>query len=495
MQKASEGEMGDKSRTKEALLAELAALRQRVTELEAVKREYEWVEEELTKAHYYDPLTGLPSSTLFFNHLSQAVALARRNGRQLAVLFFSLDRLRLINDNLGHQTGDLILREVASRVAACLRESDVLARPGRNEFMILLPEIARAEDVVPVAERVFAALTEPLLVQDQELVVTGNLGVSVYPNDGTSAGPLIRHAYAAMHRARDKGCDTYFFYSQRLNERAFSRLMMENSLRIALQREEFFLYYQPQMDLASGCIVGVEALLRWRHPELGLVSPAEFVPIMEEIGLIVPLSEWVLRTACAQNRAFQEVTAIPLRMAVNLSPRQLYQPGLAQIVGRVLEETGLEPQRLVLELTEGALARNVTTTVATLGALGDMGVKIAVDDFGMGYSSLSYLRHFPIDKLKIDKTFIDSIATDHNNAAISRAIIALAHSLRLDVIAEGVETEEQLEYLRVLGCNEVQGYLIGHPVSADDLSRVLARNTGGMLPVSEKRPDSLDIQA
>ncbi len=488
--------MGDGSRTKEALLAELAALRRRVTELEAVKREYEWVEEELTKAHYYDPLTGLPSSTLFFNHLSQAVALARRNGRQLAVLFFSLDRLRLINDNLGHQTGDLILREVARRVAACLRESDVLARPGRNEFMILLPETGRAEDVVLVAERIFAALDDPLVVQGQELVVTGNLGVSVYPNDGASAGPLIRHAYAAMCRARDEGCDTYRFYSPRLNERAFSRLMMENSLRIALQREEFFLYYQPQMDVASGRIVGVEALLRWRHPELGPVSPAEFVPIMEDIGLIVPLSEWVLRTACARNRAFQEATATPLRMAVNLSPRQLYQPDLVHIVRRVLEETGLEPHCLELELTEGALARNVTTTTATLGALDNMGVKIAIDDFGMGYSSLSYLRHFPIDKLKIDKTFIDSITTDHNNAAISRTIIALAHSLRLDVIAEGVETEEQLEYLRALGCNEVQGYLISHPVCADDLLRFLAPDTGGgLLPVAERPLDTLDIQS
>ncbi len=470
--------MRDKSRTKEALLAEMAALRQRVAELEAVKRVYEWVEEELAKAHYYDPLTGLPSSTLFFNHLNQAVALARRNDRQLAVLFFSLDRLKLINDNLGHQTGDLILTEVSRRLSACLRESDILARPGRNEFMILLSEIGRAEDVVSVVERVFAALGDPLVLERQELVVTGNLGVSIYPADGINAGTLVRHAYAAMHRAREKGCNAYHFYSPRLNERAFSRLMMENSLRIALQREEFFLHYQPQMDLCSGRIVGVEALLRWHHPELGPVSPAEFVPIMETIGLIVPLSEWVLRTACAQNRAFQEASLAPLRMAVNLSPRQLYQPRLAEMVGKVLEETGLDPQCLEVELTEGALARNVSATAETLGALDDMGVKIAIDDFGMGYSSLSYLRHFPIGKLKIDKTFIDSITTDHNNASISRAIIALAHSLRLDVIAEGVETEAQLEYLRLLGCNEVQGYLISHPVSADDLTRLLTRDTG-----------------
>lgn len=470
--------MEDESRTKEELLADLAALRQRVAELEAIKRVYEWVEDELTKAHHYDSLTGLPSSPLFSKHLSQAVALARRNDRQLAVLFFSLDRLKLINDNLGEQTGDLILTEVAHRITACLRESDVLARPGRNEFMILLPEIGRAEDAVLVAERIFAALGKPLVLEDRELVITGNLGVSVYPDDGAFSGTLIRRAYAAMHRAREKGCNTCHFYSPHFNELAFKRLMMENSLRIALQREEFFLYYQPQLELASGRIVGVEALLRWRHPERGLVSPAEFVPIMEEIGLIIPLSEWVLRTACTQSRIFQEVSSFPLRMAINFSPRQLYQPGLAHIVGRVLEETGLEPQRLELELTEGALARNVSATSETLGALDEMGVKIAVDDFGMGYSSLSYLRHFPIGKLKIDKTFVDSITTDHNNAAICRAIIALAHSLQLDVIAEGVETEDQLEYLRTLGCQEVQGYLIGHPVSADDMTLFLARGAG-----------------
>lgn len=470
--------MGESRKTKAELVAELAVLRQKVEELEKSKRVYEWIEVELSKAYDYDVLTGLPSWTLFFNQLSQAVALAERNDRRLAVLYFSLDRLKLINDNLGPKTGDLLLTEVAGRIAGCLRKSDILARPGRNDFMILLPEIGRAEDPVQIAERIFMAVSAPILLNGRELVVTGNIGISIYPNDWESAGILIKRAYTAMLRAREKGRNVYRFYSACLNDRAFSRLLMENNLRIALEREEFSLHYQPQADLASGRIVGFEALLRWRHPELGVVSPAEFIPIIEEIGLIAPLSEWVLRTACAQNRAFREANIPPLRTAVNLSPRQLYQPGLAEIVGRVLEETGMEPHYLELELTEGALVRNVASTSATLGALHDMGVKIAIDDFGIGYSSLSYLRHFPINRLKIDKTFVDSITTDRNNEAISRAIITLAHSLRLTVIAEGVETGEQLELLRALGCDEVQGYLIGRPVSADDLGRLLTDSAG-----------------
>ena len=470
--------MGESKRTKAELAAEVATLRQKVEELETLKRVYEWIEVELAKADNYDVLTGLPSWTLFFNQLSQSVALAQRNDRRLAVLFFSLDSLKLINDNLGQQTGDLLLTEVAGRIADCLRKSDILARPGRNEFMILLPEIGRAEDVVQVVERILTVVSAPILLNDRELVVTGNIGISIYPNDWASAKILIRRAYTAMLRAREKGRNVYRFYSAGLNDRAFSRLLLENNLRIALEREEFSLHYQPQVDITSGRIVGFEALLRWRHPEFGIVSPAEFVPIIEEIGLIAPLSEWVLRTACAQNRAFREANFPPMTTAVNLSPRQLYQSDLADIVGRVLKETGLEPHSLELELTEGALVRNVAATANTLRDLNGMGVKIAIDDFGIGYSSLSYLRHFPINKLKIDKTFVDSITTDPNNEAISRAIITLAHSLRITVVAEGVETAEQLEMLRAMGCDEAQGYLISRPVSADDLTRLLAENAG-----------------
>ncbi len=470
--------MGEIKRTKVELAAEVATLRQKVEELETLKRVYEWIEVELAKADNYDVLTGLPSWTLFFNQLSQSVALAQRNDRRLAVLFFSLDSLKLINDNLGQQTGDLLLTEVAGRIADCLRKSDILARPGRNEFMILLPEIGRAEDVVQVVERILTVVSAPILLNDRELVVTGNIGISIYPNDWASAKILIRRAYTAMLRAREKGRNVYRFYSAGLNDRAFSRLLLENNLRIALEREEFSLHYQPQVDITSGRIVGFEALLRWRHPEFGIVSPAEFVPIIEEIGLIAPLSEWVLRTACAQNRAFREANFPPMTTAVNLSPRQLYQSDLADIVGRVLKETGLEPHSLELELTEGALVRNVAATANTLRDLNGMGVKIAIDDFGIGYSSLSYLRHFPINKLKIDKTFVDSITTDPSNEAISRAIITLAHSLRITVVAEGVETAEQMEMLRVMGCDEAQGYLVSRPVSADDLTRLLAENVG-----------------
>lgn len=464
--------------TKAELIAEVAALREKVDELETFKRVYEWIDEGLAKAQNYDTLTGLPSWTLFSNQLSQAVALARRNSRRLAVLFFSLDRLKLINDNLGQDIGDLLITEVAGRIAECLRTSDVLARPGRDEFMILLSEISRAEDAVVIAERILMSVSAPIFLNDRDLVVTGNIGMSIFPNDGESVKPLIRRAYAAMSRARERGRNVYRFYSSQLNDRAFSRLLMENSLRSALQRGEFYLNYQPQADLSTGRIVGFEALLRWRHPEFGDISPTEFVPIIEEIGLITPLSEWVLRTACAQNIAFQQANFPPMTIAVNLSPRQLYQPGLAEIVGRVLAETGLEPHWLELELTEGALVRNVASASITLSTLHDMGVNIAIDDFGIGYSSLSYLRHFPINKLKIDKTFVDSITSDPNNEAISRAIITLGHSLHLSVVAEGVETIEQMEFLRLLGCDEMQGYLISRPVGADDLTRLLVGQTG-----------------
>jgi len=468
--------MGKGTSTKVELVAEVAALRQKVDALETIKRVYEWIEEGLAKAHNYDSLTGLPGWTLFFNQVSQAVALAQRNDRRLAVLFFSLDNVKLITDNLGQQSGDILLTEVARRISDCLRKSDILARPGRNEFMILLQEIGRAEDAVQIAERIFTVVSAPFRLDDRELVLTGNIGISIYPNDWASVKILIRRAYTAMLRAREKGRNVYRFYSAGLNDRAFNRLLLENNLRIALEREEFSLHYQPQVDLASGRIAGFEALLRWRHPEFGIISPAEFVPIIEEIGLISPLSEWVLGTACAQNRVFREANFPPMTCAVNLSPRQLYQPDLAGIVGRVLKETGLAPSALELELTEGALVRNVAATANTLRDLSEMGVKIAIDDFGIGYSSLSYLRHFPVNKLKIDKTFVDSITTDPSNQAISKAIVTLAHSLKITVVAEGVETMEQKEMLRSIGCDGVQGYLVSHPVDAEGLTRLIAES-------------------
>jgi diguanylate cyclase (GGDEF)-like protein len=463
--------MGKK--TKAVLEAEVALLRRKVDDLEKVKQVYEWIEGELSKADSYDSLTGLPSWNLFFNLLSQSVALAQRNDRSLAVLFYSLDRLYLINDNLGEHSGDLLLTKVAARISESLRKSDILSRPGKNQFLILLPEIARAEDAVVIAERIFTSVSRPIPLNGSDIVVTGNIGMSIFPDDWTSVKLLIRRAYAAMVLARAKGRNIYRFYSSVLNERAFSRLRIENSLRVALERQEFCIHYQPQVDVVRGRIVGFEALLRWCHPEFGDVSPAEFIPIMEEIGLIAPLSEWVLRMACAQNIAYRKAGFPAMTTAVNLSPRQLYQSDLPDTVGAVLRETGLEPHCLELELTEGAMVRNIPSTTATLTALREMGVKIAIDDFGIGYSSLSYLRNFPITRLKIDKSFVDALGTDRNNRAICGAIITLAHSLGLGVIAEGVETAAQLEMVRALGCNEVQGYLISRPVAADELLRLL----------------------
>lgn len=483
--------MGDRARTKTELIAELVELRRKVAELEALESQRCRESEEQARAATHDTLTGLPNRTLFYDHLCQAIALAKRNQQLAAVMFFSIDRFKLINDTLGHDIGDLLLKELAVRLRASLRQSDVLARPGRDEFMILLLEIRKPADAMVIAERIFSSLSRPFLLQEYELVVTGSIGISLYPGDGTNAEHLIRNAYTAMSRAREEGRNTYRLFTPQLISKAFDSLMLENSIRLALQRNEFRLHYQPQVDLVSGRIVGVEALLRWEHPTLGGISPARFIPLAEQIGLIGPLSEWVIHMACAQNKALQNGGFMPMRVAVNLSPRQLHQKSLLHTIAGALEASGLEPGFLEVEITEGALITNVTSTTATLNSLDSMGVHVVVDDFGTGYSSLSYLSHFKLDKLKIDKSFIGSIATDRNNAAISRAIIALAGSLGLRVIAEGVETVEQLDFLRTFGCHEVQGYLFSRPLDVTRLERLLSdtRHVNGSSPADRREKD------
>ncbi len=414
---------------------------------------------------YHDGLTALPNRALFEDRLKVALAQAHRNKQMLAVMFLDLDRFKLVNDTLGHGGGDKLLKSVAGELSGIIREGDTVARVGGDEFTLLLLGITRQEDAGEVADRILEILRRPRLIDGQEFSVTTSIGVTMYPVDGADSESLLRNADTAMYRAKERGRDNCQFYTPAMNAGILRRLALENDLRHALDRDEFRVQYQPIADTATGQIVGAEALLRWHHPERGVISPDEFIPFAEETGLIVPIGEWVLREACFQNRAWQEAGYPAIRVTVNLSARQLQQENLARIVADLLDESGLLPQHLQLEITEGAVMKNVEFIIATLHELRSMGVGISVDDFGTGYSSLSYLKRFPIDSVKIDRSFVRDLANDPSDAAIVTTVIAMARSLNLKVIAEGVETEEQLEFLRRRGCDEIQGYLISRPVS------------------------------
>jgi diguanylate cyclase (GGDEF)-like protein/PAS domain S-box-containing protein len=430
-------------------------------------------EETIRHLAYHDAVTDLPNRTLFKDRLTQALAQARRKKRMLAVLFLDLDRFKIVNDTVGHGEGDKLLRRAADRLAGLVREGDTVARVGGDEFAILSSEISHVEDAAQVAERVLANLRRPWLLQGQEFLVTTSIGIAVYPGDGDDADSLLRSADTAMYRAKESGRDNCQLYTPAMNARIVERLALENDLRRGLERGEFVVYYQPQVNIRSGQVVGVEALVRWQHPERGLVLPAEFIPVAEETGLIVPLGEWVLRTACAQNKACQDAGLPPMRVAVNLSARQFQQRNLTDTVAQALEETGLAPDLLQLEITEGVAMQDVDFTITTLQGLREMGVQIAMDDFGTGYSSLGYLKRFPMDAVKIDRSFVRDLTVDPNDAAIATTVITMAHSLKLSVIAEGVETEEQLAFLDEQECDEMQGYLFSKPVPAAVLDETL----------------------
>jgi diguanylate cyclase (GGDEF)-like protein len=418
---------------------------------------------------HYDLLTNLPNRTTFRDRLTVALAQAARNRKMLAVLFVDLDRFKTIVDSLGHTIGDQLLRGVAERLRASLEESDTLARMGGDEFVILLPQINRADRAVRVAQHILEAIKPPFLFDKNELHITMSIGITLYPYDGEDADALLKNADTALYRAKEQGRNNYQLYTPAMNARAFERLALENSLRKALERKEFLLHYQPQLDMQTGEMVGTEALVRWQHPDLGLVYPAEFISISEETGLITQLGEWVLRTACAQNKAWQKAGLPPMTVAVNLSARQFQQHDLVNTVSRILKETGLEPRWLEIEITEGIAMKNADYTNVLLRGMKEMGVKVALDDFGTGYSSLSYLKKFPIDTLKIDQSFVRDLTSDPNDAAIANAVIVLAHSLKLKVVAEGVETEAQEAYLRQQGCDISQGYLAATPLVASAL--------------------------
>jgi diguanylate cyclase (GGDEF)-like protein/PAS domain S-box-containing protein len=435
-------------------------------------------QDELEHQANHDTLTGLPNRNLLKDRLAQAIVYAQRYQRTLTVAFIDLDNFKLINDSLGHQAGDQLLRIVATRLQSCIRVSDTVARLGGDEFVLLLRDHPLEPGVESLSvgatlQRILAEIAQPYRIGPHEFFLSCSIGYTQLPEDGNTADLLLKNADMAMYRAKELGRNNIQPFVAELSERVTHRLAMEGDLRRALDQGEFFLCYQPQIDLATRRLVGMETLIRWNHPQRGLISPVHFIPLAEETGLIVPIGAWVLRTACAQAKAWQDAGLPPVRVSVNLSARQFIQRDLIASVRQVLDETGLSAEHLELELTESLIMHNAELFISTLRELRDIGIELAVDDFGTGYSSLSYLQRFPINRLKIDQSFVRDIAGNADSGAISTAIIMLGHSLGLKVIAEGVETIEQLDFLHSSHCNEIQGYYFSKPLPADEMRRFL----------------------
>ncbi|MEP7131818.1 MAG: EAL domain-containing protein, partial [Acidobacteriota bacterium] len=433
-------------------------------------------EEQVKHLAFHDALTGLPNRLLFQDRLRMAVLNAHRSEDHLATLFLDLDRFKVINDSLGHSIGDELLRGVAERLGSCVREGDTVARLGGDEFTILVPGMAGDEDAAKIARKILGVLRLPFVIDGRELFLTTSIGVAIYPADGETAETLVRNADTAMYRAKEQGRDNFQLYTPAMNSRALERLSLESRLRQAIHNRELVLQYQPLVDLETNQIRGAEALIRWEHPEMGLLAPGEFIPLAEVSGLIVPIGEWVLHAACAQVRAWQQLGHPRLSVAVNLSARQFQQADLVSQVRAALEAADLAPEFLDLEITESNAMQNADVSISTLWDLKNLGVQLSMDDFGTGYSSLNYLKRFPIDRLKIDQSFVRDVTTDPDDAAIASAIIAMAHSLELTVVAEGVETEPQLAFLRGQHCDEMQGYLVSRPVAPERFLELLREN-------------------
>ena len=454
-------------------------------------------EQQIHQLAYYDALTGLPNRELFRRHAERALRGAKSNGQRFAMIFLDLDEFKYINDTLGHDAGDELLCKIADYLQHSIRPSDLVAklatenstqaslsRLGGDEFTLLLPDLQDIEGAARVADRVLEQLRRPIKIQGKEFFVTGSMGIALYPNDGDSVDTLLKNADIAMYHAKQSGRNNYRFYARHMDEWVQMRLSMESKLKRALEREELSLHYQAKVEIETGRIIGVEALLRWYNPEMGQVSPARFIPIAEETGVIVPIGEWVLETACRQAQTWRQAGLAPVNMAVNFSSHQFRRGGLIASVEQVLASTGWDAQWLELELTESVIMENAEETIRILNQLKQMGITLSVDDFGTGYSSMAYLKRFPLDVVKIDQSFVKDITTDANDATIIKAIIALARGLSLTSIAEGVETEEQLNFLRRHGCDQVQGYLVNRPLPAEQMEQLLRAEQSG----EPKRP-------
>jgi diguanylate cyclase (GGDEF)-like protein/PAS domain S-box-containing protein len=430
-------------------------------------------QDKLNHLAYHDALTDLPNQVLFKDRLKQAIAYSRRSDQMHAVLLLNLDRFKTINDSLGYTAGDRLLQSVAQRLTSCVRESDTVARFGSDEFAILLTQISRAQDAANAARAIKEVLDQAFIFDEQEVFMSTSIGISLYPHDDRDTAGLLKNAGAALDRAKVEGGNNYQFYTAGGTTRALKQLVLESNLRGALERSEFVVHYQPQVTIPDFHLIGMEALVRWRHPSLGLLYPSDFVPLAEDSGLIIALGEWVMRNACMQNKAWQDAGLAPMRLSVNFSARQFQQPAFINSVAEILKETNLDPRWLELEITESSIMKEPDQAIEKLHELKLMGIRVAIDDFGTGYSSLNYLKRFPIDTLKIDKSFVADVCKDPHDTAIVRAIITLGHALDLTVIAEGVETQEQLKYLSSLGCDLVQGFLFSKSLPAPVFEELL----------------------
>lgn len=432
------------------------------------------MEETIRHQAFYDPLTDLANRRLFVEHLTLEMAHAQRNSKKIAVFFLDLDNFKTINDTLGHAMGDELLKDVAHRLRSCIRASDLAARFGGDEFNVLMYDIAGPEEMAISAGKMLSAFNRPFTVSGHVVHVTTSIGISVYPDDGMDADDLLKHADMAMYHSKERGKNTFQFYEAGMNVKTLERAMLEHHLRQAINTGELLVYYQPQVDIATRRVTCVEALIRWQHPTLGLLNPVGFLPLAEESGLILSLDSWILRMACAQNKAWQAEGFPPICVSVNLSAKQFKQPDFAEKVADILRETGLSPSYLDLEITENTVMRDIERNIANLTRLTDMGVSFAIDDFGTGYTSLGWLRKLPVEKLKIDKSLMKDIDGAPGNRAIINAIIALAHNLKLKVVAEGVETEDEVSFLRFSGCDEMQGYVFSKAVSAEEVAALIS---------------------
>jgi diguanylate cyclase (GGDEF)-like protein/PAS domain S-box-containing protein len=444
-------------------------------------------EKKIHRLAYFDPLTGLPNRGMFQDRLRQALALAHRENHRVCLVFLDLDNFKDVNDTYGHDFGDKLLREVAGRLAGSMRESDTLARLGGDEFVVILTSVTTMESTATAALRLLSAFSQPFVMDGRKIYSSASIGIALYPDDGQDAESLLKCADTAMYHAKNEGKSQYRFFSTEMNQKIMHRVSLENCLHQGLEKEEFFLNYQPQWDLKTSKMVGVEVLLRWQSAEFGLMPPSEFIALTENSGLIFDLGQWVLRTACVQARKWSLAGHQGFKVAVNISGKQLKQPDFLEMVDRVLKDSGVDPASLELEFTESVIMEQADKTIETLQALKKMGIQLSIDNFGTGYSSLNYLKHFPIDRIKIDRSFVADLDHSNDDATLVETIISMGHSLNRKVLAEGVENGKQLNFLTAAGCDEVQGFYLAMPMTAEDIAKRIRRTHGkraGALPLS-----------